>query len=422
MPRQPSTDSNTPLLDLHPVLQNTLQCLDVRLEDELARYRRARRRSPIQSRWGTEGLPMVPPVGEMAKDPSSVIGTAALAIAPHLPADLEPETSDAWMEQPPGMQASPNIAPSAPPPDYPDYLESSEHLLRGLAEDEVELRSEAPPRMLDTLLTPLGVGSMVLLLLSSVTLGYVITNPNGLPFLSAGNSAQEETALTETTVDSVNTDPQTDDTTAFYPDLSSEEFRDLNLDTLSTLPEDEVATPTPSPASPSPEAQPSPTNATGERTASPPTTTAPTSRPSPAASPQRTAAAPSPRPATPSPRPATSQPTATAPSPRPAASPSRPTPRPSTAAASPTPSRPAPSPVAAAPTAPEPYFYVVTDYTGDRSLSSARDAVADAYVRNFDIGAVIQFGAFSEESGAEALLQDLQQQGIPARVYRTERN
>ncbi|MBD1910210.1 MULTISPECIES: hypothetical protein [unclassified Leptolyngbya] len=437
MPRRPSTDSAAPLTDLHPVLQTTLHCMDVRLEDELARYRRARRRSPVQSRWG-EGQPITDPGVSAIEAAPPVAETAALAIAPNLAANLQPE---------PSFTAP--LAPEAPskpftPPQtegYPDYLESSEHLLRSLAEDEAELRTESQsaPRLMDTLLTPLGVGSMVLLLLSSVTLGYIMTNPNGLPFTSAKAPANEVGTAASTTPD---TTTASNEPSSFYPDLSSEEFRDLNLDTLSTLPEDGTseASTTPKPptvnsssgtsATPrTPTAAPSIAPNTA-RAAQPSRAASSPSASRPAASSQRANTAPASRPATPSrtasrpapaasPRPTTRPSVAARPASRPAPAASRPAPSP--AASRPAPSRPAPT-VAAAPSRPSAYYYVVTDYTGDRSLESARRAVGDAYVRNFEIGAVVQFGAFQEEGRAESLLQDLQQQGIRARIYRAESN
>ena len=62
-------------------------------------------------------------------------------------------------------------------------------------------------------------------------------------------------------------------------------------------------------------------------------------------------------------------------------------------------------------------YYVVSDYTGDPSLDEAREVVGDAYVRNFDVGARIQLGAFSSEEGAAALTEELNNQGIEAQIY-----
>lgn len=76
----------------------------------------------------------------------------------------------------------------------------------------------------------------------------------------------------------------------------------------------------------------------------------------------------------------------------------------------------APSAQPAAPAA-QPNYYVITDYSGSQSLESARSAVGDAYVRNIAGGTKIQMGAFSQESSARNLAEQLQQQGIPAQVY-----
>jgi cell division septation protein DedD len=47
----------------------------------------------------------------------------------------------------------------------------------------------------------------------------------------------------------------------------------------------------------------------------------------------------------------------------------------------------------------------------------ARSVVGDAYLRNFQGNRKIQMGAFSQESSARDLMQQLQQRGIPAQVY-----
>jgi hypothetical protein len=77
----------------------------------------------------------------------------------------------------------------------------------------------------------------------------------------------------------------------------------------------------------------------------------------------------------------------------------------------------APAPISQPPPQNTSSYYVITDYTGDQSLQNARSAVGGAYVRNFPNGARIQMGAFSQESAARSLVQQLQGQGIPAQVY-----
>ncbi|MBE9113914.1 SPOR domain-containing protein, partial [Nodosilinea sp. LEGE 07298] len=75
-----------------------------------------------------------------------------------------------------------------------------------------------------------------------------------------------------------------------------------------------------------------------------------------------------------------------------------------------------PAPITQAPPQAAPSYYVVTDYNGAASLESARGAVGDAYVRDFSNGTRIQMGAFSQESSARNLVNQLQGQGIPAQV------
>ncbi|HIK43486.1 MAG TPA: SPOR domain-containing protein, partial [Leptolyngbyaceae cyanobacterium M65_K2018_010] len=92
-------------------------------------------------------------------------------------------------------------------------------------------------------------------------------------------------------------------------------------------------------------------------------------------------------------------------------------PQPLSPASTPAPPAPLPAPAASQASSPRPNYYVVTEYTGSQSLESARGAVNDAYVRTFNDGAKIQMGAFSQESSARNLAEQLQQQGIPAQVY-----
>ncbi|MGD1912665.1 MAG: hypothetical protein ACFB2X_17980 [Rivularia sp. (in: cyanobacteria)] len=69
-----------------------------------------------------------------------------------------------------------------------DYLESSEALLRSLAEEEKQQpSSKKPTNNSDSLLSPLSIGSMLLLLLLSITFGYIFFNLDNIPsFTLAG--------------------------------------------------------------------------------------------------------------------------------------------------------------------------------------------------------------------------------------------
>lgn len=137
------------------------------------------------------------------------------------------------------------------PPD--DYLESSEHLLKSLKREEAKVEVERG--FLQSLSTPLGIGSMLTLLMSSAMLGYVIMNPS---ILSGIGQKVAETPTAETPVSE-----STSATIANSPPLDRDEFSELGLDTLSVLrtkpaPVAIVASPTPSPTAPNAIIAPSP--------------------------------------------------------------------------------------------------------------------------------------------------------------------
>ncbi|TVQ20392.1 MAG: SPOR domain-containing protein [Leptolyngbya sp. DLM2.Bin15] len=378
---------------LHPLLQAALLGLDTELDQELARYRRQRSLKPRRSPRPVQ-RPVHEPQGR-AELPALAASTAALATG------LQPRQTPASPERAiaptPAALATPgNHHLDAPVPD--DYMESSEELLRSLADEAppsqpVYEADDDEPGLIASLLTPLGIGSMLLLLLSSATLGYVILNPSlvGLPRLGQWGS-DRPTAEGVVSPSSQGGIPN--------PNLAEEEFVNLGLDTLSTLPR--TGQPTPQVSLP-------PTNATTPA----PSTTA-TAVPSAIADqlqPDLTASVV-----------VESDPSDVVYVPDPA-----PVAQPAPAAPAPVVQQPAPAPapapeVAAAPSAapaPSNYYYVVTDYSGDRSLEDARQAVGDAYVRNFpEAGAQVQFGAFSDPDRAEALLNELASQGISAEIYR----
>lgn len=294
------------------------------------------------------------------------------------------------------------------------YLESTEELLKSIAEETPEVRSEQhSTSLLDSLLTPLGIGSMLLLLLSSATLGFVIMNPSSLDFLTAREQAADpgvsaSTAGNSNTTSSTSKIPDS-------PNLAAEEFVDLNLDTLSTLPEASAGrSPNPGlPSSPSAIAPPSGVSAQGLASQS----GASQSESSESANIAAAPAIPPTVPVEAAPDPyVPPEPAAPEPYYPPAADPYIPPP-----AETASPAETAPADVATAPAANSApsgnYYYVVTPYSGDPSLENAREAVPDAYVRNFDNGATVQLGAFSDPTKAEELLQQLQEQGIPAEVY-----
>lgn len=449
--QHPTASVNSNSESLHPTLQAALGSLDVRIEEELARYRQVRgiqqksvnsrqrsSRPRLSSSDQSEPLLQLNPSSDRDPAESQYLRAAQtdalatdFAIAKHsepasaaLARRLSDDSSDMAQSNPPRLtnarfstdnSASSSLA-NVGLVDPDDYLESSEELLRSLDESVVHpmdpdhLDEPQESGILASLLTPLGLGSMLLLLVSSTTLGYLITNPDSFGLRTWGDrprnldvaSRDEESGMMST------------------PDLSAGEFQDLNLDTLTTLPDESTpGSPSQVPNLSNPE-QGSEQNA-GQGTPVPSGAAAPVT-PSPVA--PVPSAAPTVR-ATQSGRSTTNQ---QAPPSRPA--PASPAARSSAPAPSPAPSRapqPAPSPASSASNAPSEasapaassssrYYYVVTGYTGDRSLEQAREHVSGAYVRNFSDGARVQLGAFNDRGRAQNLVESLRQQGVSAQV------
>ncbi|MBW4464813.1 MAG: SPOR domain-containing protein [Pegethrix bostrychoides GSE-TBD4-15B] len=383
---------------------------------------------PIQT-W-VAPAPVAPPVPApaAAPDPAAITSYAEQydlsvyapdSVLQRLMQQLEPVTAPA---------AAPAAAPGLEESDeYRDYLASSEELLRSIAEEEsMRQPDQEPNSLLDTLLTPLGIGSMLLLLLSSTTLGYVVMNPSSIGLRTAEDTASPaaKTANPANSADSSATENLPS------PNLAAEEFRDLGLDTLSSIPKSGASRaikPSSSSASPSKQATP-----LGHKSASAdtepktrltelPIVTTPELPAAPAVEPNfSTVVIPAQQPAAPVSRPVQPAARKAAPPPAPAISP-----EPISIAPPPVvpiqPAAPVSEPAtAAAPSDPsQGRYYVVTEYSGDPSLQEAREVVPDAYVRNIpDEGAKVQMGAFSDEAKAQQLQQDLRQQGIETEVYR----
>ena len=144
---------------------------------------------------------------------------------------IPPQTQPLTPPEPPKTGDLATVATPQSPPE--DYLESSEQLLRSLAQEETETSPAPKKPFAAKLLTPLGVGSILLLLLSGATAAVVLSNPSLLDRFfgpKTPTSPQSSTEPTSTVGNAAKDAPVVNG-----PDLAADEFVDLNLNTLSHL-------------------------------------------------------------------------------------------------------------------------------------------------------------------------------------------
>lgn len=215
----PSTASSTTLL--HPRVKQALAYLDCYLEDELLRYRRAKSGSQVAPSSARamrsedrakptveltqfvpmDALPNLKQSGDLgslnaellysAVDESLESGTplaadvlASLAVIPEDGASSETAYSLDDLMNHSGMEILDDriLDDHYDSPD--DYLESSEELLRSLAQEEANVEHER--NTIESLLTPFGIGSMMLMLMGSGMFGYLVMNPSTFTALGSG--------------------------------------------------------------------------------------------------------------------------------------------------------------------------------------------------------------------------------------------
>jgi hypothetical protein len=63
------------------------------------------------------------------------------------------------------------------------------------------------------------------------------------------------------------------------------------------------------------------------------------------------------------------------------------------------------------------YYYVFTEYSGDRSLALAKQKVSNVSLINFPQGVFIYLGAFQQKTYAQQFVAQLKKEGIDAYVY-----
>jgi hypothetical protein len=465
---QPSFDESLQLPTaarlLHPNIKRALGVLDSRLEEELKRYRCYRTGQPLDpsavragqkmsyremQAFGVMPVSAAPPSSQPPVAPVSSETQDALQAAAASSLALVSRRGDRTEQQ--------GLAPFLSEGEIPDnYLASSEQLLYSLAEEDAgpEVNSSGAK----SVLTPLSVGSMLLMLLGSGMFGYLVMNPSRLQLaLGWGESVLDRVsrgyhsyvatwAPQADRGDAKGSTNRAEDPGTWVssaPALDRQEFLNLSLDNFSALQTRPAMNlslfpqPTPSSSANAIPSQSSPLQQLAP-SPSPLASLAPTPLATPSASSLSVAASASsgmgaalpplrqpvqsqPRS---QPRPSYSSPPSwidSASSSRTPAFQPTPAPAPSPTKSYELPQNPPPVSVPIPPAEPTPTpqgsYSVVAPYTNDRALESAQQASPDASFRNLDDGAYIKFGdSYSSRSAAEAKAQELQQQGVNVEI------
>lgn len=376
---------------LNPTLTTALASLEIQLDQELTRYRRTRKNTKSQTARSVESytnyqtttlskeiqLPAVPPVAIPSENPFLTNETETIDFPQEFansdieetptPPNLEKSTSSIVPTKIPSSDNQTLLTTNDPPQQPNDYLESSEALLRSLTAVAPQNQTPNSPKSRDSVLSPLGIGSMLLLLLASLTLGYVVFNPKNLPklnFSSVLNNNSSKTAENTQNTEIIENNSQLTSEPkitpiAKYPNLATQEFRQVRD------PKDVVDL--------TPKVKPTPQIIS---------------------------------------TPVAIQPPITPISPLPRLSPLPNTLSKSTPLAKPTATF-SPLPEDVKPSA-NGYYYIIADNQGDKALTAAKQVVPDAYLspnKKF-----IYLGALKTKDEIKRRLQELEAKGIKGRV------
>lgn len=214
-----SSDQTSRQRELHPVLSAALSSLDMDLDAELTRYQLAQRPGSSLVKAGVLSSATSP---EAAAQDDGQAGSAAVAadFVDNPFSNVAPGYDDLsaalTRTQAPDAEQS-NAAPET-------YLASSEELLRSL--DNAEVSDAAPlpqQRRFPNLLTPLGVGLLLLISLSSLTAVTLLLNARSTQ--QAQSTASDQIAVADSDAP----------LSPLAPDLTLGEFTRLDLSRLSTL-------------------------------------------------------------------------------------------------------------------------------------------------------------------------------------------
>jgi len=417
---------------LHPSLQVALASLDVPLDAELERYRQHRKRMspppppPSSQPVIIEGQLESRAADSSERSPWPVTSEAASGSQVQTDSAVDPSSQGLDISEggSDGVIDDGSVLDSATGPST--YLESAERLRQGSeGERDSGVTSDEDPSVgslsgLSTTssqggegtqrkFTALGVGSVLLFLAATATLGYVLVNPESLGQLGLerffGGGTASESGDSETRPDS---GPESGSESASRgtglptsPDLAAEEFIQLDLSTLSSL-DPETRSPLVTPP-PTPQDAPPPSPETAATPPTPAEGTEPAENSldniSALLTPESTGAARS------------EETSETSESENQEAE--------ETNAELVTPDEASgPPPRIDRDRNYAGFVFVVVDYNDEVArLEQVREVVPDAYLREFPEGVKVQVGAFDDTGTAQGLVDRLTEEGISAQVY-----
>jgi hypothetical protein len=387
MNQNPLIDSSqTPVLN--PALTTALASLEVQLDQELTRYRRTRKNARQQPLSSVESytrnkktalltdiqLPAVPSIATPPENPLLTKETEAINFPQDFaiseieetptPPNLEKSSSSIVPTKIQSVENQTLLTTNDTPKQLDDYLESSEALLRSLTAEAPQTQSPNSPKSRDSVLSPMGIGSMLLLLLATLTLGYVVLNPKTLPKFNFSNLPNNNSSpiAVNTEVIENNSQPTSEPKItpiAKYPNLATQEFRQIRN------PQDIVDL--------TPKIKPTPQIVPTPLAIQPPIIPITPITPLPTLSPLSTLSTPLPKP---------------------------------TATASPL--------TEDMKLSTNGYYYIIADNQGDKALTAAKQVVPDAYLSPNQ--KFIYLGALKTKDEIKRKLQELEAKGIKGRL------
>lgn len=416
------TPSATYKPPLHPVLSQAIGGLNFDLEEELIRYRRKRHIYEMKGNITPKKSPQLSELGGDWRKSAVAIASVELPFSPpsqdsSLPPRLDqPKTVSTGLELPsfgnplpPGMSLTQTLGQSSTPsemihqagkttddddlisnedhnPPPQDYLASSEELLKAIESDPPHptpsaVSQETPDKnnsFLTYLLSPLGVGSVLLVLITSALLGSIWMTPQRFSYLGLDRLFKTQKSPLPATSVAVqpNPNPTTGDSNL---DVPNQEFVTLDLNNLSTL---ETRQPTTNNTPPTSNINPIPT--------ANPTVITPQVNNSPTPSLADTLLPPALR----SPQSYQSPPVV-------------------------------PSIVVSLPSSPLPMvtqYIVIVPYKNEESLQAVQKVVKTALVKTTPQGQEIQVGIYKSQGEAKEQVENLRKQGISALIIPKTQN